>query len=87
MAKTRHIHKRMSQRGITDRMLKVVSKFGMTQGDKQILDRKNIDALVKSMDGLRKDLLKMRDKGGVVVVEVEDTQITTYNLNSYSSGR
>ena len=84
MAKTRHIHKRMSQRGITDRMLKIVSKFGMKQGDKRILDRKNLDSLLKNMDALRKDLVRLRDKGGLVGIETDDTQITTYNLNSYS---
>lgn len=83
MAKTRHIHKRMSQRGITNRMLEVVSDFGTVQGDKRILDRKNIDALMKSMDGLRKDLMKIRDKGGLVVVESDDVQITAYNVDSY----
>ena len=83
MAKTRHIHKRMSQRGVTDRMLKLVSKFGMKSGDKRVLDRKNLDALLKNMDTLRKDLVKLRDKGGLVVIEKDDTQITTYNLNSF----
>ena len=83
MAKTRHIHKRMSQRGVTDRMLKLVSKFGMKSGDKRVLDRKNLDALLRNMDTLRKDLVKLRDKGGLVVIEKDDTQITTYNLNSF----
>jgi len=32
MAKTRHIHKRMSQRGVTDRMLKMVSDYGISKG-------------------------------------------------------
>ena len=83
MAKTKHIHKRMSQRGITDRMLEVVSSYGTAQGDKRILDRKNIDALMKGMDRFRKDLLKIRDKGGLVVVEANDVKITAYNIDSY----
>ena len=83
MAKTRHIHKRMSQRGVTDRMLKVVSDYGTQQGDKRILDKKNIDMLLKNMDSIRKDLLRLRDKGGLVVIEANENLITTYNLNSY----
>ena len=83
MAKTRHMHQRMSQRGITDRMLQVVSDYGVTQGDKQILDRKNIDALMNGMDRFRKDLLKIRDKGGLVVVEANDVYITAYNIDSF----
>ena len=77
----------MSQRGITDRMVEVVSEFGMVQGDKLILDRKNIDALMVRMDGLRKDLVKLRDKGGLVVVEADDVCITTYNVDSYDRRR
>ncbi len=73
----------MSQRGITSRMVEVVSNFGMIQGDKHVLDCKNIDALMNAMDKLRKDLIRLRDKGGLVVVEENDTCITTYNLNSY----
>ena len=47
------------------------------------MDRKNLDALLKNIDNIRKDLIKLRDKGGLVVIEAQDTQITTYNLNSY----
>ena len=83
MAKTRHMHQRMSQRGIADRMLQVVSDYGVMQGDKQILDRKNIDALMNGMDRFRKDLLKIRDKGGLVVVEANDVYITAYNIDSF----
>lgn len=83
MAKTRHMHKRMSQRGITERLLKVVSNHGMVQGDRRVLDRKNVDALLKSIDRFRADLLKVRDKGGLVVVESDGSLITTYNLPSY----
>ena len=84
MAKTRHMHQRMSQRGISDRMLEVVSDFGVTQGDKCILDCKNIDALMQRMDRFRKDLLKIRDKGGLVVVEANDVYITAYNIDSFN---
>jgi hypothetical protein len=71
----------MSQRGITTRMVDVVSNFGLAQGDKRILNCKNVDALVKQLDTLRKDLLKLRDKGGVVVIQSDELQITAYNLN------
>jgi len=83
MSKTRHMHQKMSQRGITNRMIEVVSDFGISQGDKLILDKKNIDALMERMDSLRKDLLKLRDKGGLVVVAANDIHITAYNVDSY----
>ena len=84
MAKSKHIQRRMSQRGITNRMLEIVQDFGVIEGDKYILSCKNIDALLKKMNTLKKDFLKIRDKGGVVIVESNNTQITTYNLNSYN---
>ena len=69
MARSRHIQQRMSQRGVTERMLQIVEEFGIAQGDKLVLSTGGIDQLMLSMDKLRKDLLKIRDKGGLVVVE------------------
>ena len=84
MSKTKHLHKRMSQRGINARLVDVVSQYGVKQGDKHMLNRKQVDALLSGIDDLRKVLLKIRDKGGIVVIETDDCQITTYNLNSYN---
>lgn len=83
MARTRHIHQRMAQRGINGHVVELVSQYGESVGDKVILDRKNIDALLRAVDHFKKDLLRVRDKGGVVVVEEDGHQLTTYNLNSY----
>ena len=83
MAMTRHIHKRMGQRGITQRLINVVSEHGVQKGDKYILGRQNIDDLLQGLDQLRKDLLKVRDKGGLVVVEANETLITAYRIESY----
>ena len=44
MAKTRHIARRMSQRGIKSEVLDMVSKFGVRDGDKLILNRKACQA-------------------------------------------
>lgn len=42
MSKTRHIQKRMSQRGITSAILDLVERFGVCDnGDKVILTKKN----------------------------------------------
>lgn len=83
MAKTRHMHKRMSQRGINQRVVKMVREYGFEQGDKKILDKTNIDKLLQHLDIVRKDLIRVRDKGGVVVVEVNDEEVTTYRLDSF----
>jgi len=84
VAKTRHIHKRMSQRGISSRLVDLVSQFGMDHGDKVILSRKNTEALIGAVDTLKSQLIEVQTKGGLVVVEQDDHQITVYPLDSYS---
>ena len=84
MAHTRHVHKRMSQRGINTSLVDLASQFGMPDGDKVVLSKKNVEALLKEMEMMKKDLLKIHKKGGLVVVEQDDIRITTYALDSYS---
>ena len=84
MAKTRHIQGRMSQRGIHDSMLELVRQFGVDQGDKCILNKKGCNAVLRELDRMRKDLIKMQEKGGVVLVGDGATEITTYRLDSYT---
>lgn len=93
MAKTRHIHTRMNQRGIDQQLVTLARDFGKTiqsnGAEKHLLTRKGVDATLKRLDRLRGSLLKARDKGGVVLVDGRDgVEITTYRLNSYRrSGR
>lgn len=84
MAKTRHIQKRMAQRGIKDDMLNLATRYGVKQGDRCILNRKACDALLAEINQIRKSVIKARERGGYVVVEVQDSLITTYALDSYS---
>jgi hypothetical protein len=79
MTATKHIGERMSQRGMTKRMIELVMEFGKEQGDKVILNRKATQSILHEMDQLKKDLLKVMDKGGIVVVMDNETLITTYN--------
>ena len=84
MAKTRHIHKRMGQRGITQCMVDLVGQHGIERGDKKSLDRRNIDDLLQGIDVFRKKLINLRDKGGLVVIEVNGDLITTYRPDSFN---
>jgi len=83
MSKTRHIQQRMSQRGINKAMVEMVVKFGKYQGDKVVFNRKGIDAVLAELEQLKKNALKAREKGGLVVVDVNGLMITTYALNTY----
>jgi hypothetical protein len=78
------MHQRMGQRGVTSRLVDLTSQYGTESGDRVVLDRKNVEELLAGMDALRKDLIKIRDKGGLVVVENGETQITTYRIDSYN---
>lgn len=82
MSKTRHLHKRMGQRGITQCMIDLVCSYGIKRGDKKSLDRNNINELLQNVDKFRKKLVNLRDKGGLVVVEVDDALITAYHIDS-----
>lgn len=84
MARTRHMHQRMGQRGVTSRLVDLTSQYGTDNGDRIVLDRKNVEELLAGLEAFRKDLLKIHDKGGLVVIESGDTQITVYRTESYN---
>ena len=79
MLKTKHIVDRMNQRGISSRMIELVLEYGVNKKDRIILDKKNLSKVLKEIDNYRKDILKIMDKNGLVVVAVDDRLITTYN--------
>ena len=80
MITTNHILARMSQRGISKKLVDLVYEYGKEQGDKLILNRKTTLTLIKEIDSMRKELLRIMDKGGVTVVLQDNTYITTYNI-------
>ena len=52
-------------------------------GDKLILNKKATKRVIEEIDSIRKELLKIMDKGGVTVVIENERLITAYNTNSY----
>lgn len=81
MSKTRHMHKRMSQRGITNNLLNLALAFGSPiTNDKYVLNKKGCQNLIDSLRQIEKITMKAMDKGGLVVVKQGDSLITTYNL-------
>ena len=75
MHKTRHLQQRMGQRGINQAMIDLVLGYGENEGDKVVLSRKRSEQLREAL----RTLMKIVDKGGLVVVAEGDAQITTYN--------
>ena len=83
MVTTKHCQARMAQRGLPKRLLDLVLEFGKDSGDKLILNKKATQKVIDEIDTMRKELLRIMDKGGVTVVIDNESMITAYNTNSY----
>ncbi len=84
MNETLHINQRVRQRGITKRMIELTLEFGEVQADKIRLGSRRIKKLLKQhkvSQDLKRDLLKILDKGGLIVVASGSALITAYNWN------
>lgn len=79
MRHTKHIASRMNQRGISKAMIDLALAHGRCELDKYVLDRREVDRRLEELTRERSLLLKVRDKGGVVVVANDNTLITAYN--------
>jgi len=87
MAKTRHINQRMNQRAISQQMLEIVKMFGIDEGDKTILNKKGIEAALVELNNLSKNMQKMKSRGGLVLVESGDVELTAYALDSFNRSK
>lgn len=84
---SRHAHKRMNERMIRMSMVDMVLHFGSESrdGEKIILDKKTIETMIDSITDIKKQLEKMKNRGGITLVESENTLITTYYNDSYNT--
>lgn len=78
MVETLHINKRVRQRGITKEMIDLTLQYGKLSGDKIRLGTKRIKTLLRTNKELKSQLLKIMDKGGLIVVFSGVTLITAY---------
>jgi hypothetical protein len=78
---SKHARVRMGQRGIPAWMIGMIRRYGRADGDRLVLDRREAAAALRTLDSERVALLKVIDKGGVALVEADDTIVTAYNLN------
>ncbi len=83
MKKTRHIMQRMSQRGIKNSIVEFLEKFGVSDGDKIVLNKKNCQTLSEMFGNFKRISDKMAEKGGYTLVSTDDLMITVYRLDSY----
>lgn len=87
MARTRHIGRRMSQRGIKQALINLTLQFGEDAQDKCVLGRRGLRQLIDELRDLERTAMQALDKGGVIVVQADGALITTYNVNSYDRRR
>lgn len=87
MARTRHIGRRMSQRGIKQALINLTLQFGEDAQDKCVLGRRGLQQLIDELRDLERTAMQALDKGGVIVVQADGALITTYNVNSYDRRR
>lgn len=78
MHTTQHFDKRMSQRGIPRDLVDLTLMLGTTVEDKVVLGTKEVKLRLEEIQRERALLMKVLDKGGVVVVADGDALITTY---------
>lgn len=79
---TKHCQKRMSQRGITSEMIQLTVDHGAIDQDKYVLSKSVAQKLLDELRQQERALKKVIDKGGVTVVQVGDTAVTTYRVES-----
>jgi RNA binding exosome subunit len=72
----------MNQRGISRRLVEFALRYGRIEGNKHVLDRKASLRLIDELNEQLRLAKQALDKGGVTVVEGDDTVITTYNRNA-----
>jgi len=82
---TKHAEIRMNQRGISKEMIELTLEYGQCIKDKVILNSNDIKKLLLKVSKLIKSkLLKIMDKGGLVVVLSDDYAVITV-YNKYNS--
>ena len=79
MKYSHHARVRMGQRGIPDSLVDIAMQHGRTEGDRYVLDRRELRQRLSELDTERRKLLKLIDKGGITVATSGDTVITAFN--------
>lgn len=79
MKLTNHSVQRMKQRNINQEMIMLANIFGepSNKGEKIILKRKDIHRIMKLLEVLER-------RGGITIVDDQDTLITTYFNDSFN---
>lgn len=83
MYTTHHCKARQSRRGISLDMVDYVLAHGSQEKDKVVFGEKEAKQRSAALDCERRLLMKINDKGGVVVVADNEALITAYNCSQH----
>ena len=79
---TKHARQRMNQRGIKSSMIDLTLEHGeFDDQNRCVLTKKNAIEVMADLKIALKTVMKVIDKGGLVVVEEAGRVVTTYNYN------
>jgi len=81
MKRTKHFTQRANQRGIKQVMVDLALDFGKQQGKKIILNKKEAQAVLVELDGIRKNIIRVLDKKGIVVISDNDALVSVYSIS------
>ena len=79
---TKHAKQRMNQRGIKQSMIDLTLEHGeFDHKNRCVLNKKTAIQVMEDLKVTLKTVMKVIDKGGLVVVEESGRVVTTYNYN------
>jgi hypothetical protein len=78
---TLHFQTRTQQRAISPTMINMILDLGEAnaRGDMVLIGKKEIDQAMQNLNALKRDLEKMRSKGGAGIAYDGDTLITAFH--------
>jgi hypothetical protein len=81
MRLTLHSRHRMAQRGIPQRLVAFALQHGRVEGDRHVLDRREVKRVVESLQAELRLAMHVLDKCGITVVEGDGAVVTTWNTD------
>ena len=79
---TQHAHDRMTQRGLSRRLVDFTLRHGRVEGDRHVLDRNESRRLIDELEEELRLAPRVHGRGGVAVVDSGDTLITAYHVTN-----
>lgn len=84
VAMTKHGRMRANSRGFPNALIELIQGHGTWVGERQILDSRDLRACLQALDSVRRNVVRLLDKGGGTAVFGEDGQlITVFSPRTY----